>query len=1175
MSVGERPNVSPGVSRFLAVLTDNPLVVVVGTLAVAVTATGVLILAVPGMHGVIAMGIFAVIWGLVLAIVIRQLAVHNATHTASGVGDGQAEVRLAAEVVVVAGSLAGSLLPTTPDEPTTVSITSSTTPAEQATTLTADPADPELVESAEYLVESEFAADSDPAESSESVEFTEVTVESGSVEYMTGSGAIEVSGQSGSVESGTESDGLATGDMVDGSVLPVGTVPNSNQGLLAVTPASVDSRDNAPVASAGVQTQPGLGPDEQSGGILVGFARRLRRFRHDNPAKIVLGDVREADAGRVSSDGTEFESADKTSGVAGPELVQVVVPVGTVPVVPFALVSDHLTGSGPFELQDESGSAELISESAESAESVGFGAESVESAEVLPLVMTGQAESVSVGPKGTVLVPEHLEGSGSYGLPVEAVESVAEVSVELGSVEYATGSEGSGSIGVSGQSGSVESGAESAGSVAESESVQVGLVGTVPVVPPVLVPEHMEGTRSVELPVGGDVQFVPESVEFSGVPIGSGAAGQSESVESGAESYGFVAEESVQVVGQVGMVPTVPVCAQLTGSGSVGLPGKSESAESISESAESVGSVAESVESAEVPARPVVMVPVVPPVLVPEHLEGSGSVGLPVESQSVQSVHESVEFTEVAVEVGFVERMAGPKSEWVEFGEVLPVRMMGQAETVPAGIIPVVPVVSPVLVPEHVEGSESVGLPVELGSVQSAPESVEAVEVLVESGSAECMTGSEASGSIKISDQSGSVGSGVEFYGSISGSAEFVFESVAEAESMRVSHGDSPPDSKVVLPGPVEQGPVFMASGSVEIPAESRSAKYATEPKPVKPAAESAPAPPAKPTASLPAESAPEPPAKPTPSLPAESTLESPAQSLSADSVSVLESVLKPRSPAKAESAPAPKSSTDSDTTSETKTYAGDTASVASTNSDSSPDYEESTVTTPSLAKQPVLGEPTACGQATRRLQTTGSQTVANQQEYPSDSNQPLSQTATIHPDSSGSQTGTNPPDSPVPPPKPPVHSPKPPPVPPPSVIRRRRAQQAAAPVPPPTPANPAEPRDPPEPTIPEAYLDILQRETGVGLTDIRRAWSPNPRGGGPWVVENNDGARWSIIQSRSGRLTVIALGVRDPSDRVLRERAEQVAAEQQAAEQQAQQARLARRVRAQQAAAKARLKAG
>jgi len=60
---------------------------------------------------------------------------------------------------------------------------------------------------------------------------------------------------------------------------------------------------------------------------------------------------------------------------------------------------------------------------------------------------------------------------------------------------------------------------------------------------------------------------------------------------------------------------------------------------------------------------------------------------------------------------------------------------------------------------------------------------------------------------------------------------------------------------------------------------------------------------------------------------------------------------------------------------------------------------------------------------------------------------------------------------------------------------------------------------------LPAAYLEALRRQTVLDTEDITRAWTPNPDGGGPWVVEAADGDRWSVFQGRGGRPTVIPLG--------------------------------------------------
>ena len=63
---------------------------------------------------------------------------------------------------------------------------------------------------------------------------------------------------------------------------------------------------------------------------------------------------------------------------------------------------------------------------------------------------------------------------------------------------------------------------------------------------------------------------------------------------------------------------------------------------------------------------------------------------------------------------------------------------------------------------------------------------------------------------------------------------------------------------------------------------------------------------------------------------------------------------------------------------------------------------------------------------------------------------------------------------------------------------------------------------------IPSTYLDALRQQAGVDTNNIKRAWTPNPTGGGPWVIEAGDGYRWSVFQGRGGRPTVIPLGSAD-----------------------------------------------
>ena len=60
---------------------------------------------------------------------------------------------------------------------------------------------------------------------------------------------------------------------------------------------------------------------------------------------------------------------------------------------------------------------------------------------------------------------------------------------------------------------------------------------------------------------------------------------------------------------------------------------------------------------------------------------------------------------------------------------------------------------------------------------------------------------------------------------------------------------------------------------------------------------------------------------------------------------------------------------------------------------------------------------------------------------------------------------------------------------------------------------------------MPAEYLEALRQRARVGIDDIQRAWTPNPFGNGPWVVETISGDRWSVFQTRGGRPTVIPLG--------------------------------------------------
>ena len=84
----------------------------------------------------------------------------------------------------------------------------------------------------------------------------------------------------------------------------------------------------------------------------------------------------------------------------------------------------------------------------------------------------------------------------------------------------------------------------------------------------------------------------------------------------------------------------------------------------------------------------------------------------------------------------------------------------------------------------------------------------------------------------------------------------------------------------------------------------------------------------------------------------------------------------------------------------------------------------------------------------------------------------------------------------------------------------------------PPEPSVPQRPAATPALTgrVPDAYLAALLAQAGLGASDIRRAWTPHPHGNGPWVIEDNQGGRWSVFQTRGRRPTVISLGSRDQS---------------------------------------------
>jgi hypothetical protein len=59
---------------------------------------------------------------------------------------------------------------------------------------------------------------------------------------------------------------------------------------------------------------------------------------------------------------------------------------------------------------------------------------------------------------------------------------------------------------------------------------------------------------------------------------------------------------------------------------------------------------------------------------------------------------------------------------------------------------------------------------------------------------------------------------------------------------------------------------------------------------------------------------------------------------------------------------------------------------------------------------------------------------------------------------------------------------------------------------------------------IPPEHLAALNSQAGVGTDQILRAWTPHPRGNGPWVIETRDGQRWSVFQRGNRPVTVVSL---------------------------------------------------
>ena len=63
---------------------------------------------------------------------------------------------------------------------------------------------------------------------------------------------------------------------------------------------------------------------------------------------------------------------------------------------------------------------------------------------------------------------------------------------------------------------------------------------------------------------------------------------------------------------------------------------------------------------------------------------------------------------------------------------------------------------------------------------------------------------------------------------------------------------------------------------------------------------------------------------------------------------------------------------------------------------------------------------------------------------------------------------------------------------------------------------------------MPKEYVEALRNQLRMNTEDIVRAWTPNPHGNGPWVVEDTKGDRWSVFQGRHDRPTVISLESRE-----------------------------------------------
>ena len=85
----------------------------------------------------------------------------------------------------------------------------------------------------------------------------------------------------------------------------------------------------------------------------------------------------------------------------------------------------------------------------------------------------------------------------------------------------------------------------------------------------------------------------------------------------------------------------------------------------------------------------------------------------------------------------------------------------------------------------------------------------------------------------------------------------------------------------------------------------------------------------------------------------------------------------------------------------------------------------------------------------------------------------------------------------------------------------------------PPVPHGTLVPPSTPEPLpvteyMPKEYVEALRNQLRMEAEDFVRAWTPNPNGNGPWVVEDAKGDRWSVFQGRHDRPTVISLESRE-----------------------------------------------